>query len=58
MTDKCESSFEVIRFNERTYQSGGIVAVITELRPRKELSMISIGVRAREIGGFLPWVCS
>ena len=29
MTDKCESSFAVIRFNERTYQSGGIVAVIT-----------------------------
>jgi hypothetical protein len=29
MTDTCESSFAVIRFNERTYQSGGIVTVIT-----------------------------
>ena len=28
MTDKSESSFAVIRFNERTYQSGGVVAVI------------------------------
>ena len=28
MTDKSESSFAVVRFNERTYQSGGVVAVI------------------------------
>jgi hypothetical protein len=28
MTDKSESSFTVVRFNERTYQSGGVVAVI------------------------------
>jgi len=28
MTDKSEPSFAVIRFNERTYQSGGVVAVI------------------------------
>jgi hypothetical protein len=28
MTDKSESSFAVIRFNERTYQSAGVVAVI------------------------------
>ena len=28
MTDKSESSFAVVRFNKRTYQSGGVVAVI------------------------------
>jgi len=28
MTDKCECCFAVIRFNERTYQSAGVVAVI------------------------------
>lgn len=28
MTDKSDSSFAVVRFNERTYQSGGVVAVI------------------------------
>ena len=28
LTDKSESSFAVVRFNERTYQSGGVVAVI------------------------------
>ena len=28
MTDKSDSSFVVVRFNERTYQSGGVVAVI------------------------------
>jgi hypothetical protein len=28
MTDKAQSSFAVVRFNERTYQSGGVVAVI------------------------------
>ena len=28
MTDKSDSSFAVVRFNERTYESGGVVAVI------------------------------
>jgi hypothetical protein len=28
MTDKSESSFAVVRFNEQTYQSGGVVAII------------------------------
>jgi hypothetical protein len=28
MTDKSKSSFAVVQFNERTYQSGGVVAVI------------------------------
>ena len=28
VTDKSESSFAVVRFNERTYQSGGVLAVI------------------------------
>jgi hypothetical protein len=28
MTDKIESSFAVVRFNERTYEPGGVVAVI------------------------------
>jgi hypothetical protein len=28
MTDKSGSSFAVVRFNEQTYQSGGVVAVI------------------------------
>ena len=28
MTDKSESFFAVVRFNEQTYQSGGVVAVI------------------------------
>ncbi len=28
MTDKSESSFTVVRFNERTYQPGRVVAVI------------------------------
>jgi hypothetical protein len=28
MPDKSEFSFAVVRFNERTYQSGGVVAVI------------------------------
>jgi hypothetical protein len=28
MTKKSESSFAVVRFNERTYQSGGVMAVI------------------------------
>jgi len=28
MTDQSESSFAVVRFNERTYQPGGVVAVV------------------------------
>jgi hypothetical protein len=28
MIDKSESSLAIVRFNERTYQSGGVVAVI------------------------------
>jgi hypothetical protein len=28
MRDKTDSSFAVVRFNERTYESGGVVAVI------------------------------
>jgi hypothetical protein len=28
MTNKSESSFAVVRFNERTYQAGGVMAVI------------------------------
>jgi hypothetical protein len=28
MTDKIEPSFAVVRFNERTYEPGGVVAVI------------------------------
>jgi len=28
MADKMETSFAVIRFNERTYQSAGVIAVI------------------------------
>jgi hypothetical protein len=28
MTDKSTASFAVVRFNERTYQSGGVMAVI------------------------------
>jgi hypothetical protein len=28
MTDKSKASFAVVRFNERTYQSGGVMAVI------------------------------
>jgi hypothetical protein len=28
MTDKSEFSFAVVRFNEQTYESGGVVAVI------------------------------
>jgi len=28
MTDKANSSFAVVRFNEQTYQSGGVVSVI------------------------------
>jgi hypothetical protein len=28
MTDNAEFSFAVVRFNEQTYQSGGVVAVI------------------------------
>jgi hypothetical protein len=28
MTDKSGSSFAVVRFNEQTYLSGGVVAVI------------------------------
>jgi hypothetical protein len=28
MTGKSDSSFAVVRFNKRTYQSGGVVAVI------------------------------
>jgi hypothetical protein len=28
MTDKTRGSFAVVRFNERTYQSGGVVAVV------------------------------
>ena len=36
MTDKSDSSFAVVRFNELTYQSGGVVAVIkgTEVAER------------------------
>jgi hypothetical protein len=32
MTDKSDSSFAVVRFNERTYQSGGVVAVIKGIK--------------------------
>ena len=28
MTDKSTASFAVVRFNERTYESGGVIAVI------------------------------
>jgi len=28
MTDKSDSSFAIVRFNERTYQSVGVVAVV------------------------------
>jgi hypothetical protein len=28
MTNKSQASFAVVRFNERTYESGGVVAVI------------------------------
>jgi hypothetical protein len=28
MTDKSKASFAVVRFNERTYESGGVMAVI------------------------------
>jgi hypothetical protein len=28
MRDKSDSSFAVVRFNERTYESGGVLAVI------------------------------
>lgn len=31
MTDKSEPSFAVVRFNERTYQSGGVVAVVKDM---------------------------
>jgi hypothetical protein len=34
MTDKSESSFAVVRFNGRTYQSGGVVAVIKGIEGR------------------------
>jgi len=32
MTDESESSFAVVRFNERTYQPGGVVAVIKGIK--------------------------
>jgi hypothetical protein len=32
MTNKSDSSFAVVRFNERTYQSGGVVAVIKGIK--------------------------
>jgi hypothetical protein len=35
MTDKSESSFAVVRFNERTYQPGGVVAVIKSIGAAK-----------------------
>jgi len=36
MTDKSECSFAVVRFNERTYQSGGVVAVIKGIEAAQE----------------------
>jgi hypothetical protein len=35
MTDKANSSFAVVRFNEQTYQSGGVVAVIKGIEPAR-----------------------
>jgi hypothetical protein len=35
MTHKSEFSFAVVRFNERTYQSGGVVAIITGVEAAK-----------------------
>jgi len=35
MTDKSEFSFAVVRFNERTYQSGGVVAIIKGVEAAK-----------------------
>jgi hypothetical protein len=32
MTDKSDSSFAVVRFNGRTYQPGGVVAVVRGIR--------------------------
>jgi hypothetical protein len=32
MTNESESSFAVVRFNERTYQPGGVVAVIKGIK--------------------------
>jgi hypothetical protein len=35
MTDKSKSSFAVVRFNERTYQTGGVVAVVKGIEAAK-----------------------
>jgi hypothetical protein len=35
MTHKSELSFAVVRFNERTYQSGGVVAIIKGVEAAK-----------------------
>ena len=51
MTDKSKVPFAVGRFNERTYQSGGVVAIIKGVEAAKKLSLISIGVRARKTEG-------
>ena len=36
MTDKANSSFAVVRFNEQTYQSGGVVSVIKGIESAQE----------------------
>jgi hypothetical protein len=36
MKDKSESSFAVVGFNERTYESGGVVAVIKGIAAAKK----------------------
>jgi hypothetical protein len=37
MTDKSQTSFAVVRFNERTYQSGGVMAVIKGTEAAKRI---------------------
>ena len=37
MTDKSKPSFAVVRFNERTYQSGGVVAVIDGVKAAQRI---------------------
>jgi hypothetical protein len=48
MTDKSKSSFAVVGFNERTYQSGGVVAVIRGIESAQKMVNDFNGCRSEE----------
>ena len=51
MKNKSNRSFTIIQFNERTYQPGGVVAVVEEMEAAQRGQTNSNGARAPRSGG-------